>query len=319
MDYLIVLAGFVLLFLGGEVLVRSSVSIAERFGLSKLIIGLTIVGFGTSAPELIVSAKAALDGAPAIALGNVVGSNIANVLLIIGLSVLIYPIADWHRSAMRDAMVMTLAALTLFGFAHTAVIGSVEGAALVGALIIYLMASYWLELRSRAPQVAVEETEEFETPWLSNIWMAGFAVIISIAVLMVGADLLVKGAVNIARSLGVSDAVIGLTIVAVGTSLPELATAIIAALRKHADVVLGNVVGSNIFNVLGILGITALITPIPVAERFTQIDTPLMLAVMALVVLLLFFTKRIGRVIGSLMLIGYFAYTVSMFQTGSGL
>ncbi len=295
---------------------RGSVAIAERFGLSKLIIGLTIVGFGTSAPELIVSAKAAIDGAPSIALGNVVGSNVANVLLIIGAAGLIYPISDWQRSATRDAMIMTLAALALFGFAHTDIIGRIEGAALLGALLIYLLASYWLEMRDKAPRVAEEETEEFETPWLSNIWIAGLAVIVAIAILMTGADLLVRGAINIASALGVSDAVIGLTVVAVGTSLPELATAIVAAIRRHADVILGNVIGSNIFNVLGILGTTALIAPIPVAPRFTSIDTPLMLAVMAGLVLLLVLTRRIGRITSGLMLSGYVIYTISLFAAG---
>lgn len=316
MDYIFILAGFVLLFVGGEGLVRGSVAIAERFGLSKLIIGLTIVGFGTSAPELIVSAKAALDGAPSIALGNVVGSNVANVLLIIGAAGLIYPVAGWQRSATRDGLIMTLAALALFGFAHTEVIGRIEGAALLGALLIYLLASYWIEMRDKAPRVAEAETEEFETPWLSNIWIAALAVIVSIAILMTGADLLVRGAVNIASALGISDAVIGLTVVAVGTSLPELATAIVAAIRRHADVVLGNVIGSNIFNILGILGTTALIAPIPLAARFVAVDTPLMLAVMAGLTLLLVFTRKIGRVTAGIMLGGYALYTISLFAVG---
>ncbi|OZB17788.1 MAG: sodium:calcium antiporter [Hyphomonas sp. 34-62-18] len=316
MDYVFVLSGFVLLFLGGEGLVRGSVAIADRFGLSKLIIGLTIVGFGTSAPELIVSAKAALDGAPSIALGNVVGSNVANVLLIIGAAGLIYPISGWQRSATRDGLIMTLAALALFGFAHTDVIGRIEGAALLCALLIYLLASYWLEMRDKTPRVAEEETGEFETPWLANIWVAALAVIVSIAILMTGADLLVRGSVNIASALGVSDAAIGLTVVAVGTSLPELATAIVAAIRRHADVILGNVIGSNIFNVLGILGTTALIAPIPVAQRFTSVDTPFMLAVMAGLVLLLVLTRRIGRITSGLMLSGYVVYTISLFAAG---
>jgi cation:H+ antiporter len=318
MDYLFIFAGFVLLFAGGEGLVRGSVSIAERLGLSKLLIGLTIVGFGTSAPELIVSVKAAMAGASSIALGNVVGSNIANVLLIIGTAALIYPISGWKRTAMRDALVMALAALALFGLVRGESIGRLEGAALLACLAAYLLASYWLELREKGPTVFEEETEEFETPAVRRMWVAALMVLVSIGVLMAGANLLVLGAVNIASALGVSDAVIGLTVVAVGTSLPELATGIVAAFRKHADVVLGNVIGSNIFNVLAILGTTAAIAPIGISPRFPAFDAPLMLIVMCLLVFLLFATRKIGRAFGGVMLLAYIAYTINAFQSGGG-
>ncbi|MGE0409446.1 MAG: calcium/sodium antiporter [Amphiplicatus sp.] len=319
MDFVFIVAGFILLFAGGEGLVRGSVSIAERLGLSKLLIGLTIVGFGTSAPELIVSVKAALSGSPSIALGNVVGSNIANVLLIIGAAALIYPISGWKRTAMREALIMALAALALFGLVRGDSIGRTEGLVLLACLAAYLLASYWLELREKGPTVFEEETEEFETPAFQKTGIAAFMVLVSIGVLMAGANLLVNGAVNIASALGVSDAVIGLTVVAVGTSLPELATGIVAAIRKHADVVLGNVIGSNIFNVLAILGVTAAIAPIEIASRFSAFDAPLMLIVMCLLVLLLFAQRQIGRITGGMMLAAYVAYTIYLFQNGGGV
>lgn len=313
LDTGLILAGFVLLFLGGEGLVRGSVAISERLGLSKLIIGLTVVAFGTSTPELIVSVNAALSGAPDIALGNVVGSNIANVLLILGIAALIAPIAGWQRTAMRDAMVMTFAALALFGLTYGAAIGRLEGLVLLAVLLTYLAASYWLERRDKSATMLVHETEEFEGVAMRSVWVAAGFVVGGILALMLGADLLVKGAVSIARSFGVSDAVIGLTLVAVGTSLPELATSIVAAWRRHSDVVLGNVIGSNIFNVLAILGLTAVVAPIPVGARFSAFDAPVMVFVSILVVLLLVAFRRIGRGIGLAMLLAYMAYIAWQF------
>ncbi len=311
-DILSVIAGLVLLFVGGEGLVRGSVAVAERFGLSKLLIGLTIVAFGTSAPELLVAVQAALDDAPEIALGNVVGSNIANVFLILGLAVLIAPIASWRRTAVRDAMVAVLASLALFGLVQGDVIGRVEGGVLFAALLIYLGASYWLE-RREPDSVHGSEVEEFEDIKFNRPWMPFALVVGGIAALVFGADLLVDGSVSIARELGVSDAVIGLSLVAIGTSLPELATAVVAAYRRHADVVLGNVIGSNIFNVLAILGITTLIQPISVSARFGESDTLVVLGSSVFLVVLLFAAKRIGRPAGLVMLAAYSVYMITLF------
>lgn len=316
LDAGLILAGFVLLFVGGEGLVRGSVAAAEKLGLSKLIIGLTVVAFGTSTPELIVSVNAALTGAPDIALGNVVGSNIANVLLILGLAVVIAPIRNWKRTVMRDAMVMTFAALGLFGLTYGAAIGRLEGLVLLGVLSAYLLASYWLERRDRSATMHVHETEEFEGVATQSLWIAAGFVLAGILALAFGADLLVRGAVSLARSFGVSDAVIGLTLVALGTSLPELATAAVAAARRHSDVVLGNVIGSNIFNVLAILGLTAVVAPIPVGAQFRTFDAPVMLFVMILTVLLLFASERLGRRIGIVMLTAYTVYIAWQFAGG---
>lgn len=315
-DLLLVAGGLVLLFLGGEALVRGSVAIAERLGISKLVIGLVIVGFGTSTPELLVSVKAALNGAPEIALGNVVGSNIANVLLIVGVAAVIAPILDWPRTALREAVMATLAALAVVGLVQGQVLTRPQGIVMLVVLAGYLVATYWLEQRERTACQFEHEVEEFEDIPIVRPWLAPLLVVLGVGALMLGADWLVKGAVSIARDLGVSDAVIGLSLVALGTSLPELATSIVAALRRHPDVVLGNVIGSNIFNILAILGVTVVIHPIEVDAQFRRVDAPVMLAASLLLLVLLCMTRRIGRRWGVLMLAGYVAYMVFLFATG---
>lgn len=315
-DLLLVAGGLVLLFLGGEALVRGSVAIAERLGISKLVIGLVIVGFGTSTPELLVSVKAALNGAPEIALGNVVGSNIANVLLIVGVAAVIAPILDWPRTALREAVMATLAALAVVGLVQGQVLTRPQGIVMLVVLAGYLVATYWLEQRERTTRQFEHEVEEFEDIPIVRPWLAPLLVVLGVGALMLGADWLVKGAVSIARDLGVSDAVIGLSLVALGTSLPELATSIVAALRRHPDVVLGNVIGSNIFNILAILGVTVVIHPIEVDAQFRRVDAPVMLAASLLLLVLLCMTRRIGRRWGVLMLAGYVAYMVFLFAMG---
>ena len=229
---------------------RGAVGIARRLAIPPLLIGLTVVGFGTSTPELLVSVDAALRGAPDIAIGNIVGSNIGNILLIVG-------------------------------------------------LVAYLVWAY--------RQPGTDTSEAAATPplplWQSLIWVA-----VGLGALMLGARFLVDSAISIARGYGISEAFIGLTVVAIGTSLPELATSLIAALRRQSEIAIGNIVGSNIFNVLGILGVTALIAPIPVAERFLVLDLPAMILVSALLTGLLLLRPRIGRVTGVMLLLGYGAY-----------
>ncbi|QPZ93309.1 calcium/sodium antiporter [Thioclava electrotropha] len=315
-DLLFVAAGLGLLFVGGEGLVRGSVAIAERLGISKLLIGLIIVGFGTSTPELLVSVNAAIDGAPEIALGNVVGSNIANILLIVGVAAVITPILGWTRTAVREALVATLVSLATYALVQGEIITRTEGVAMLLVLAGYLFSSYWLEKRNRQTKAFQHEAEEFEDISLPRPWLAPLLVIVGISALVFGADFLVEGAVNIAREFGVPDAVIGLSLVAIGTSLPELATSIVAAIRRHPDVVLGNVIGSNIFNILAILGVTVAIQPIEVSTRFREIDTPVMLASSLILLGLLFATKKIGRVWGALMLAAYAAYMVLLFSNG---
>lgn len=300
MDYLYLIAGLVGLFFGGEALVRGSVGIARRMAIPPLLIGLTVVGFGTSTPELLVSVDAAWRGVPDIAIGNIVGSNIANILLIVGLSALVWPIRVTGATLRRDTAVMMAAALMLLPLFAMAQIGRVSGLLLVAGLGAYLVWAY------RQPGGAAEEDVDIPAPaamFVSVLW-----VIAGLIALMVGARFLVDGAVSIARGYGISEAFIGLTIVAVGTSLPELATSLIAALRRQSEIAIGNIVGSNIFNVLGILGVTAVIAPIPVASRFLTFDLPVMIGVSLILTTLLLTRPTIGRGIGAAMLVGYVGY-----------
>ena len=299
MDWLFLLGGLVGLLLGGEALVRGAVGIARRLAIPPLLIGLTVVGFGTSTPELLVSVDAALRGVPDIAIGNIVGSNISNVLLIVGLSALVWPIRVLRGTLQRDTAVMMAAALVMVPLFWMGQMGRLSGALLVGGLIAYLVLAY------RQPGAETPDTDP--TPVLP-LWQAAVWVVAGLGALMLGARFLVDGAVSIARGYGVSEAFIGLTIVAVGTSLPELATSLIAALRRQSEIAIGNIVGSNIFNVLGILGVTALIAPIPVAGRFLSFDLPVMIAASAVLTGLLLLRPGIGRPVGAGLLLAYAAY-----------
>jgi len=299
-DYLYLVIGLVGLFFGGEALVRGSVGIARRMAIPPLLIGLTVVGFGTSTLELLVSVQAAWRGVPDIALGNIVGSNIANVLLIVGLTALVWPIRVSGATLRRDTAVMIAAALVLVPIFAMGQVDRLSGLVLVAGLAGYLVWAY------RQPGASVAEDETVGAPAsaiLSVLWVIG-----GLVALMFGARFLVDGAVSIARGFGISEAFIGLTIVAVGTSLPELATSVIAAIRKQSEIAIGNIIGSNIFNVLGILGMTALIAPIPVASRFLTFDLPVMIGVSGVLTLLLLTRPQVGRVVGVVMLSGYVAY-----------
>lgn len=305
MDYLFVLAGLICLFFGGDWLVKGAIALSAKLGLPAFLISLTVVGFGTSMPELLVSVRAALADAPGIALGNVVGSNIANILLIIGLSAVIAPIATTSGNSKRDNLVMLIAAFALVAMQFTGLISFGFGIIMLSALIIYLAVAYFQDRAMGAGELdeSVLNTSQAKIASL---------LIFGLALLAGGADLLVRGATQIATDFGVSNAVIGLTIVAVGTSLPELATSITAALKRHSDIAIGNIVGSNIFNILGILGITAIISPIPVAERFQEIDGWVLLAATSIFVAILLIAKGLGRLIGCLFLAAYATYMVTM-------
>ncbi len=303
MDYVYLVAGLIGLFFGGEALVRGSVGIARRLAIPPLLIGLTVVGFGTSTPELLVSVDAAWRGVPDIALGNIIGSNIANILLIVGLTALVWPITVTGATLRRDTLVMVAAALALVPVFALGYMGRLSGVVLVAGLVGYLIWAY------RTPGDATAEDENLPAPSLalvSTLWVIG-----GLVVLMVGARFLVDGAVSIARGFGISEAFIGLTIVAVGTSLPELATSLIAAFRRQSEIAIGNIVGSNIFNVLGILGVTAMIAPIPVAGRFLRFDLPVMIAVSLLLTALLLTRPKIGRWMGVALLAAYLAYVLA--------
>ncbi|PZO78695.1 MAG: sodium:calcium antiporter [Micavibrio aeruginosavorus] len=311
MDFLYIAVGLVLLFFGGEGLLKGSVSLARRFGLSNFLIGAVVVGFGTSMPELSVSLKAAFDNASGIVVGNVVGSNIANILLILGICAFICPILVTDRSVFRDVFVMIFGSVLLCAFALTGVINLAFGAVFFAGLIVYIIYSYKQDRQKSAAQQAeiIKHVEEdTEGAIALPLWQALLYVVIGLALLAGGATLLVEGASAIARGFGISETVIGLSLVAVGTSLPELATGVVAAWRKHTDIILGNIIGSNIFNIMAILGITAIISPVEVPEQIVNVDMWVMLAVSVLLGILLRTSHRLSRLEGVAMFALYGGY-----------
>ncbi|VVT18179.1 calcium/sodium antiporter [Hoeflea sp. EC-HK425] len=305
-NLLLLAAGLVLLTLGADYLVRGAISFANRLGMPPLLIGLTVVGFGTSMPELLVSMQAALDGAPAIAVGNVVGSNIANILLILGLAATISPIPAMIPGLKRDMVMMLFAAVVMLGLGYLGLIGFLTGLAMFALLAAYLA---WVTYTDRR-RMSAEEAELVVklAGWKEALFIAG-----GLAGLFIGANLLIDAATSIALQFGISEAVIGLTIVAVGTSLPELATSVVAAFRRQAEIALGNVVGSNIFNILGILGLTAMVVVVPVDASMASFDIPFMLGVSLALVALILLAGRIGRPAGVAMLAIYTGYVAWLF------
>ena len=254
--YLQLVGGLVILLLGGDFLVRGAVALARRLGVSPLVIGLTVVAFGTSAPELIVSIEAALNGVPGLAIGNVVGSNVANVFLVLGAPALLFPIVCQAPSLNRDVVVMIAASMLFVTFCWTGTLVAWQGAILVAVLLAFLINSYVSERDDG--QGHAEYGEEFDGvgAFPQSVLVFLGLIVVGLAGLLFGSHILINGAVGAARAWGVSETVIGLTLVALGTSLPELATTIVAAVRKHGGIAVGNVVGSNMFNILGVMGIT---------------------------------------------------------------
>ncbi len=311
--YLLVVAGVVLLLGGGDVLVRGAVGLAWRLGVSPLVIGLTIVAYGTSAPELLVSLDASLVGAPGIAVGNVVGSNIANILLIVGCGALIAPMA-WHRGAMREDIAVMLAAtvaLVLLGHG-SGVLTAWSSIAMLALLCAYTVWQYRVE-RRRLPRPDPAAASRSGDPGPVGaaplpLWRPVLALTCGLLGVIAGSHLLVTGAVGLARHFSISEATIGLTLVALGTSLPELATTMVAAFRRHADVALGNVVGSNIFNILGVLGLVPVFGALPIPRSVVAVDLWVMLATAVFFVVWMTTRQSFGRGLGGLCLIAYAAY-----------
>ncbi|MFI8750074.1 calcium/sodium antiporter [Vreelandella lionensis] len=308
------LAGIVLLFLGGESLIRGAVAGAKRMGVSPLLTGLVVVGFGTSAPELVVSVDAAIREQPDIAVGNIVGSNIGNILLILGLCAVICPMNVHPLALRRDGVVVVAASLLFIVLAWSGALGRWEAALLLAMLTAYLMWAYWTERNQSLPEAQMHSAEAEELSAIpSSTAMIIVALVLGLIMLIGGSQLLLYGAIGLAQSIGISEAVIGLTIVAVGTSLPEMAVSVIAALRRHADVAVGNILGSNIFNVLGILGISAFLQPLPIAARVSQFDQWIMLGSASILLLFLYTGMRLSRWEGAALLGGYAAYIALSF------
>jgi len=318
-DLLLLLGGLVALVIGGGLLVRGAVSAAQALGISPLVIGLTLVGFGTSTPELVTSLEAALAGSPGIALGNVVGSNISNVFLILGLSALLRPVIVHPTALKRDGSVLVLATLLCLATVLLGELSRPAGAILVAALLTYLAATLYLERRGATPASEVYSGEAAlvapaSTSFASSLGLA----IVGLAITIVGAKLLVAGAIALAQAAGLSETVIGLTIVAVGTSMPELVTSIVAVRKGQGDVAFGNVIGSNIFNILGILGVTAVVQPLVVPREIIALD--IWILVLSTLVLLLFARTgwRIGRREGAVMVALYLAYVAVLLSGAPG-
>ncbi|MEL7189759.1 MAG: calcium/sodium antiporter [Pseudomonadota bacterium] len=302
---LLSLAGLVGLAIGGELLVRGAVGIAQKLGVSTLFTGLVIVGFATSMPEMVASVQASLAGSPQLAWGNVVGSNLANTLLILGATALVMPIA-LSGAGRRDAVVALGVTGLLWALALSQMGARWIGFALLACILAYIV---W---RYRNPGADTGDDDMEEAP--SALWLAIVLFVIGLGILVAGGDALVTGAIDLATIFNVPETVIGLTVVAVGTSLPELAASIAAALRGKSGLAIGNVVGSNIYNILLIGGVTMSIAPLPLPAELAGMQMALLTGSAALLLLILWKAKRIGRIIGSLLLTAFAANTLLVFS-----
>lgn len=305
MEYLLFIIGIFLLVVGGDFLVKGAIGIAGRFNISPLLIGVTIVSFGTSAPELFVSLQATLDGSPAIAIGNVVGSNIANIGLVLGLTVCIKPVVVNRKRYLTSWLVMLISSLMFFGFSMDGEIGFFEGLFFVAGLLAFISISItYIKNDVKASDLNIA----MNIPWIITYLVLG-----SLG-LQFGSELLITNAVVIATYFGVSQFIIGISVVALGTSLPELVTSVIASYKGQNSISLGNLLGSNVFNVFAVLGITSLVKPIPISYFLTYIDLPVMLGFIALVGLFMFLGKKMGIVEGLALIAAYITYLAYSFN-----
>lgn len=304
MGVALLILGLIVLIIGGELLVKGSVTIANNFKISPLVIGMTIVSFGTSAPELLVSLQAAMDGNPAIAIGNVVGSNIANLALVLGVTVLIFPIVAERQTKIVDWPMMFLATVLFYIFAYTEnQIVFWEGAILLGILIVF---TFLLIRNSRKQNKEAEVENEGDEKGSSIVGL--LLLLGGLIGLYFGSGWFVHGAVSIAKDFNLSDSIIGVTVVAFGTSAPELVASTVAAYRKQTDISVGNLIGSNLFNIMAVLGITSMVTPISVENSILNFDMYWVIGIALAMLPILFIGKRIGRLKGILLLATYILY-----------
>ncbi len=315
MDWILVIVGLGLLVIGGEGLVRGATGIALAAKISPAVVGLTIVAAGTSMPELVVSVQSALRGNVGISFGNVVGSNLFNIGAILGLAALVRPLRVMGNTVRMEWPVMMLAALQLFLLARDGAVDRTEGAFLVTALVAFTAYAVWIGRNSTAPAEAEAFEEIASASTGRSIGFHILAILVGVAALAGGSTLLVEGAVGIASGLGVSDTVIGLTIVAAGTSTPELVTSLVASKRGQDDIAVANIVGSNIFNVLGILGATAVIHPLAVPEMIMSRDVWWMLGSSALLFPLMWTGMKINRAEGAALLGAFVVYLTLLVQS----
>ncbi|MEM1079784.1 MAG: calcium/sodium antiporter [Pseudomonadota bacterium] len=311
MDFLFAALGLVILVLAGDSLVKGAVNLSLRVGIPALIVSLTIVAFGTSAPELLISIAAVEDGVPGLALGNVVGSNTANVLLVLGIPALLAGLHTADCDTKRSYIQMLAATFLFIAVCFLGPITWIHGLVLLGALALMLGDALREARAHRKAQEDEEEEVEGADPNMSWPKIILF-LLLGLIGLPLGADLLVDASINIARAFGISEEVIGLTLVAFGTSLPELATTVMASIRRQADVALGNVIGSNMFNLLAIIGITGLVGTIPVTEEFLRFDLWVMLGASLLLIPFVYFRVNLTRVAGVVLTGLYAAYVVML-------
>ncbi|WP_376694073.1 calcium/sodium antiporter [Wenzhouxiangella sp. EGI_FJ10409] len=313
-DLLLVLVGIGLLTVGGEVLIKGALGLARRLRISALLTGLVVVGFGTSMPELVVSVDAALINQPGIALGNVVGSNIANVLLILGLCAVVQPLPVSPLGLSRDAVSGVAVSGLFIVLAGGIALGRVDGFILLAGLALYLVWAYQTERRVQASQGAALDADAIPGSADRSVGFIVATTLGGLVLLIAGSRVLLLGAVALARDLGISEAVIGLTLVAVGTSLPELAVSLIATIRRQVEMAVGNILGSNLFNLLGILGVSSLLQELPLPHRMLVFDQWVLLACSVAVLLMLWTGRRLSRIEGAIFLLAYTAYIVVTFR-----
>lgn len=295
--------GIWLLVKGGDLTINSAVRIAESSGLSKLFIAATIVAFGTSAPELFTSVNANLSGYPGISVGNVIGSNIANVLMVVGISAVIAPVLIDRKEVRVDTWMMIIATIAMAVAVWAGILPLWAGLGMIAMIVAYVFYQY------KASRIEVEEDEDAE-PVSGNPYLL---VTLGIATLVIGSEILVQGAVAGGYALGVPEAVIGMTVIAFGTSVPELTACVAAARKGQSDMIVGGIVGSNIFNILSVMAISAAVKPLIIDPRFAQLDLPVVLAVTAVFAVFLLLVGRINRSVGIVMVLSYLAFTAAQY------
>lgn len=312
-----IIAGLAILIVGGEFLVKGAVSVAAKAKLSTLVIGMTVVSFGTSAPELFVSLKAAYLDSPEFAIGNIVGSNIANLALVLGLTVIIFPMPVKRNSILFDWPMMMISGLLFWLFSRNLLLERWEGFVLFFLLIAFI---YFLISSSRRK---IKNQKTLEPDALSDVskksvkktkwWVTSFQLVAGFLGLYLGARWLIDGAIGVGEELSISKHVMAITVLAFGTSVPELVTSVVAAYRKQMDISVGNLIGSNIFNIMAVLGITAIVQPIPVEKNVLQFDMWWMLAVFLVILPMMVISRKIGRISGVILLSSYILYIYLLF------
>ena len=319
---LLLVVGIVFLIIAGDWMVRGAAALARHWGVPALIVGLTIVAFGTSAPELVVGVQAVMMGAGELAAGNVIGSNIANVLLALGIPALIMAIPTNMTGVARNTFVCLFATVLFIALAFIAKFTSSsqlifwQGAILFSGIVIYLLWMFRLSKAGIHDPILDEmtEIEEGEDGLPTNVWVSFLYVIVGILGLIIGGKLIVDNAVLIASTLGISETIIGLTIVAIGTSLPEIATVVVASYRGHSEVAIGNVLGSNVFNLFAVMGATAMTGPVPIEKELLTFDVWVMLASSTALLIFVLTRQPIGKKTGTIFLIGYILYMLALIR-----